>query len=219
MAPPIAPRDCPRASSGITSRASIPTPRTWIGVRVAANCCVDLLASMGVRARAAAAAACARPSRRRLPMRRSRARSTRALEAGALRGARVGALVVDDADGRVVFDRSADQPLVPASNLKILTALAALRVFGPAHAFTTRVYADAAPDREGARRDAVRARRGRPRPDLRGLLAARRRSAPARACAACAAISRSTTRYSMASAGTRAGSRPPRAPTSRRSAR
>src|SRR4030095_12218263 len=51
---------------------------------------------------------------------------------------------------RVVFDRSADQPLVPASNLKIVTALAALRVFGPAHAFTTRGYVDAAPDREGA---------------------------------------------------------------------
>jgi D-alanyl-D-alanine carboxypeptidase/D-alanyl-D-alanine-endopeptidase (penicillin-binding protein 4) len=62
----------------------------------------------------------------------------------------VGALVVDDADGRVLFDRGADQPLVPASNLKIVTALAALRVFGPAHAFTTRVYADAAPDGEGA---------------------------------------------------------------------
>jgi D-alanyl-D-alanine carboxypeptidase/D-alanyl-D-alanine-endopeptidase (penicillin-binding protein 4) len=75
---------------------------------------------------------------------------SRALEAGALRGARVGALVVDDADGRVVFERGADQPLVPASNLKILTALAVLRVFGPAHVFTTRVYADAAPDREGA---------------------------------------------------------------------
>jgi D-alanyl-D-alanine carboxypeptidase/D-alanyl-D-alanine-endopeptidase (penicillin-binding protein 4) len=73
----------------------------------------------------------------------------RALEAQALHGARVGALVVDDADGRVVFDRGADQPLVPASNLKIVTALAALHAFGPSHAFTTRVYADAAPDREG----------------------------------------------------------------------
>jgi D-alanyl-D-alanine carboxypeptidase/D-alanyl-D-alanine-endopeptidase (penicillin-binding protein 4) len=75
---------------------------------------------------------------------------SRALEAAPLKGARVGALVVDDADGRVVFDRGADQPLVPASNLKIVTALAALRVFGPAHAFTTRVYANAAPDRDGA---------------------------------------------------------------------
>jgi D-alanyl-D-alanine carboxypeptidase/D-alanyl-D-alanine-endopeptidase (penicillin-binding protein 4) len=34
--------------------------------------------------------------------------------------------------------------------MKIVTALAALRVFGPSHAFTTRVYADAAPDAEGA---------------------------------------------------------------------
>src|SRR5262245_57122598 len=75
---------------------------------------------------------------------------SRALEARALRGARVGALVVDDADGHVVFDHGADQPLVPASNLKIVTALAALRVFGPSHAFTTRVYADAAPDADGA---------------------------------------------------------------------
>ena len=75
---------------------------------------------------------------------------SRALEATALRSAQVGALVVDDHDGRVVFDRGADQPLVPASNLKILTAVAALRVFGPAHAFTTRVYADAAPDASGA---------------------------------------------------------------------
>ncbi len=74
---------------------------------------------------------------------------SRALDASALRGARVGALVVDDADGRVVFDRGADEPLVPASNLKILTAFAALRVFGPAHAFTTHVYANAAPDGDG----------------------------------------------------------------------
>jgi D-alanyl-D-alanine carboxypeptidase/D-alanyl-D-alanine-endopeptidase (penicillin-binding protein 4) len=74
---------------------------------------------------------------------------SRALSARALNGARVGALVVDDGDGRVVFERSADQALVPASNLKILTALAALRVFGPAHQFTTHVYADKAPDADG----------------------------------------------------------------------
>jgi D-alanyl-D-alanine carboxypeptidase/D-alanyl-D-alanine-endopeptidase (penicillin-binding protein 4) len=74
----------------------------------------------------------------------------RALEAKTLRDARVGVLVVDDADGRVVFERGADQPLVPASNLKLLTAFAALRVFGPSHVFTTRVYANAAPDADGA---------------------------------------------------------------------
>jgi len=75
---------------------------------------------------------------------------SRALEARAFSGARVGALVVDDADGRVVFERGADQALVPASNLKLLTAVAALRVFGPAHVFTTRVYSNAAPDADGA---------------------------------------------------------------------
>ncbi len=74
---------------------------------------------------------------------------SRALESRALRGARVGALVVNDADGSVFFEREPDRALVPASNLKILTALAALRVFGPAHAFTTRVYADAPADAEG----------------------------------------------------------------------
>jgi D-alanyl-D-alanine carboxypeptidase/D-alanyl-D-alanine-endopeptidase (penicillin-binding protein 4) len=74
----------------------------------------------------------------------------RALAKPALKGARVAALVVDDATGAVLFDREADRALVPASNLKILTALAALRVFGPAHVFETRVYADAAPDADGA---------------------------------------------------------------------
>jgi D-alanyl-D-alanine carboxypeptidase/D-alanyl-D-alanine-endopeptidase (penicillin-binding protein 4) len=72
------------------------------------------------------------------------------LDAPALRGARVGALVVDASDGRVLFERDADLPLVPASNQKLLTALAALASFGPTHRFTTRVLADRAPDAEGA---------------------------------------------------------------------
>lgn len=73
------------------------------------------------------------------------ARLGAALEHPGLRGAALGALVVRADDGRVVFERGADQLLVPASNLKILTALAALSTFGPTHRFTTRVYADAAP--------------------------------------------------------------------------
>ncbi|MEN8182244.1 MAG: D-alanyl-D-alanine carboxypeptidase/D-alanyl-D-alanine-endopeptidase, partial [Myxococcota bacterium] len=73
-----------------------------------------------------------------------------ALGSRALRGARIGALVVDAGDGRVLFERGADQPLVPASNLKILTALAALDALGPAHRFTTGVYADAPIDGNGA---------------------------------------------------------------------
>jgi len=73
-----------------------------------------------------------------------------ALEHPGLRGARVAALAVRADDGALLFARSPDLPLAPASNLKILTALAALETFGPAHVFTTRVLADRAPDAEGA---------------------------------------------------------------------
>jgi D-alanyl-D-alanine carboxypeptidase/D-alanyl-D-alanine-endopeptidase (penicillin-binding protein 4) len=67
-----------------------------------------------------------------------------------LRGAAVGALVVEADDGRILFERGADRPLTPASNLKILTAAAALSTFGPSYRFTTRVYADAPPGADGS---------------------------------------------------------------------
>ena len=67
-----------------------------------------------------------------------------------LRGARIAALVVDRVDGRVLYARDPDRALVPASNLKLLTALAALSTFGPTHRFTTEILADAELDPEGA---------------------------------------------------------------------
>ena len=67
-----------------------------------------------------------------------------------LRGARVAALVVDPADGSVLYARNPDRPLVPASNMKVLTAIAALSRFGPSHRFTTELLADAPADDEGA---------------------------------------------------------------------
>lgn len=73
-----------------------------------------------------------------------------ALGVRGLRGARVAALVVDAETGQPLFARDADRPMVPASNLKVLTALAALEALGPTHRFTTRVLADAPPDAEGA---------------------------------------------------------------------
>jgi serine-type D-Ala-D-Ala carboxypeptidase/endopeptidase (penicillin-binding protein 4) len=73
-----------------------------------------------------------------------------ALSQRALRGARVGVLVVRADDGRVVFDQGAKVALKPASNLKVLTSVAALATFGPAHRFVTRVYSDVAPDSNGA---------------------------------------------------------------------
>jgi D-alanyl-D-alanine carboxypeptidase/D-alanyl-D-alanine-endopeptidase (penicillin-binding protein 4) len=72
------------------------------------------------------------------------------LEDATLRGARVGALVVARDDGRVLFAHEPDLPLVPASNQKLLTALAALAAFGPAHRFETALLADRAPDARGA---------------------------------------------------------------------
>src|SRR5271169_857785 len=59
------------------------------------------------------------------------------------------ALGVNADDGGVRFERDPDRPLVPASNLKLLTAVAALATFGPSYRFVTRVQADTAPDDAG----------------------------------------------------------------------
>lgn len=71
------------------------------------------------------------------------ARLERALAHQGCRGAQLGVLVVDAASGNEIFARNADTPLVPASNMKVLTAVAALAAFGPAHQFTTTVSSDA----------------------------------------------------------------------------
>lgn len=77
------------------------------------------------------------------------ARLDRQLERTPLRGASVGVLVVRASDGATLYARGADRPLIPASNQKILTALATLDRFGPTHRFPTRVWAPAAPDADG----------------------------------------------------------------------
>ncbi|MCG8592218.1 MAG: D-alanyl-D-alanine carboxypeptidase/D-alanyl-D-alanine-endopeptidase [Proteobacteria bacterium] len=77
------------------------------------------------------------------------ARLDPALETRALRRARVGVLVVRASDGRELYAREPDRRLVPASNLKVLTALAALEAFGPTHRFSTWIYADRPPDAQG----------------------------------------------------------------------
>lgn len=63
--------------------------------------------------------------------------------------ASVGMLVVRASDGEVVYSRGADRLLIPASNQKILTALAALSRFGPTHTFTTRIWSSGPPDGDG----------------------------------------------------------------------
>jgi D-alanyl-D-alanine carboxypeptidase/D-alanyl-D-alanine-endopeptidase (penicillin-binding protein 4) len=77
-------------------------------------------------------------------------RLDRALRDPGLRGARVAALVVERDGGTVLYARDEDRPMVPASNMKILTALATLSAFGPAHRFRTEILVPAPPDAEGA---------------------------------------------------------------------
>lgn len=72
-----------------------------------------------------------------------------ALRSRGLRGARVAALA-EGPDGRTLYARGADEALIPASNAKVLTTLAAMATFGPTHRFETRVLADRELDAEGA---------------------------------------------------------------------
>jgi D-alanyl-D-alanine carboxypeptidase/D-alanyl-D-alanine-endopeptidase (penicillin-binding protein 4) len=78
-----------------------------------------------------------------------RARLDAALAARALRGARV-AVRVETLSGRVLYERQGELALVPASNQKVLTALAVLREYGPTHQFQTELFAGGAPDADGA---------------------------------------------------------------------
>jgi serine-type D-Ala-D-Ala carboxypeptidase/endopeptidase (penicillin-binding protein 4) len=60
-------------------------------------------------------------------------------------GSRVGAAVADLATGEFLYTRDADVPLTPASTLKLVTAAAALEVFGAEHRFATHVVTGADP--------------------------------------------------------------------------
>ena len=72
------------------------------------------------------------------------------LAAKPLAKAKVAALVVAAESGEVLYARDPDALKIPASNMKLLTALAALDAFGPTHRFVTRVLADRPPDGAGA---------------------------------------------------------------------
>lgn len=54
-------------------------------------------------------------------------------------------MVQDALTGQVLFDRGGSEGRVPASNLKLLTSVAALRTLGPDHRFTTKVVQGPAP--------------------------------------------------------------------------
>jgi D-alanyl-D-alanine carboxypeptidase/D-alanyl-D-alanine-endopeptidase (penicillin-binding protein 4) len=52
------------------------------------------------------------------------------------------AILVTDPDGRVLISKNENRPLIPASTLKIFTALVALHILGPEHRFVTEFYCD-----------------------------------------------------------------------------
>jgi serine-type D-Ala-D-Ala carboxypeptidase/endopeptidase (penicillin-binding protein 4) len=79
------------------------------------------------------------PSRRRLTALLTPLLATHAL------GQHVGAVVTDLDTGTVLFSQNAGSQFVPASNAKLLTAVAALSTLGPSARFTTRVVAGARP--------------------------------------------------------------------------
>ncbi len=55
-------------------------------------------------------------------------------------------VLVVDADGRSVIDLDADDPRLPASTTKLVTAAAAWRLLGPDYRYVTRVHATGLPD-------------------------------------------------------------------------
>lgn len=61
------------------------------------------------------------------------------------KGVTFGAQVVELGSNRVVFEKEGERPLVPASNMKVLTTAAALALLGPDFAHETKVMAGAPP--------------------------------------------------------------------------
>lgn len=51
----------------------------------------------------------------------------------------VGACAIELPSGRVLYERNADEPLMPASNMKLVTTAVALELFGAEHALETRL--------------------------------------------------------------------------------
>jgi D-alanyl-D-alanine carboxypeptidase/D-alanyl-D-alanine-endopeptidase (penicillin-binding protein 4) len=59
-------------------------------------------------------------------------------------GTNVTAHVVDVASGQVLHGKGSDTPTIPASTIKVVTAVAALSAYGPNHQFVTKAVAGAA---------------------------------------------------------------------------
>lgn len=66
--------------------------------------------------------------------------------ANARLGRNTGIVVMDATDNRIVYARRADRPMLPASNMKIVTAVNAIAALGPDTLFTTKVVQAGSPN-------------------------------------------------------------------------
>ena len=60
--------------------------------------------------------------------------------------------VADVAGGKVLFDSGGEKLLIPASNVKLILAAAALTALGPTYAFSTEILSDRPPSAAGVLR-------------------------------------------------------------------
>jgi D-alanyl-D-alanine carboxypeptidase/D-alanyl-D-alanine-endopeptidase (penicillin-binding protein 4) len=85
-------------------------------------------------------------------------------------GTAVGYLLIDLASGQVLAELNPDLPLIPASTVKLATAVAALDVLGPEHRFRTELLASGAIEHGVLRGDLILRGGGDPLLDLADLL-------------------------------------------------
>lgn len=59
-----------------------------------------------------------------------------------LKGVELSVLVESVETGEVLFEREADRPMIPASNMKVVTGAAALELLGPDYRYSTGIFTD-----------------------------------------------------------------------------
>ena len=97
-------------------------------------------------------------------------RTAAALVAARPPGTAVGYLLIDLASGQVLAELNPDLPLIPASTVKLATAVAALDLLGPEHRFRTELLADGVIENGVLHGDLILRGGGDPSLDLADLL-------------------------------------------------
>ena len=105
---------------------------------------VILVSACGNTPQAAAA-----PEQKRVSIQELRDAIDNALAAKGLANATVSIQIKSLKDGSVIYEKNPEQPLMPASNMKLVTTSAALEKLGKDYKYSTRFYLTANPDGSG----------------------------------------------------------------------